>query len=51
MDAGGYRWYVYFDPAASTGVILVFNTNNDDGVGDPEMAALGPGRRSAALRR
>jgi CubicO group peptidase (beta-lactamase class C family) len=39
-DQAGYRAYVYFDPTASTGVILVFNTNNDDGAGDAEMAAL-----------
>jgi CubicO group peptidase (beta-lactamase class C family) len=49
-DQAGYRSYVYFDPAASTGVILVFNTNNDDGVGDPEMAALAR-EALAALRR
>jgi hypothetical protein len=35
-DQASYR----FDPAASTGVILVLNTTNDDGVGDAEMAAL-----------
>lgn len=39
-DQAGYRSYLYFDPAASTGVILVFNSNNDDGAGDAEMAAL-----------
>ena len=39
-DQAGYRSYVYFDPAASTGVILVFNTTNDGGAGDAEMAAL-----------
>ena len=49
-DQAGYRSYVYFDPAASTGVILVFNTSNDDGVGDPEMAALAR-EALAALRR
>jgi CubicO group peptidase (beta-lactamase class C family) len=49
-DQAGYRSYVYFDPAASTGVILVFNTNNDAGVGDPEMAALAR-EALAALRR
>jgi CubicO group peptidase (beta-lactamase class C family) len=49
-DQAGYRSYVYFDPAASTGVILVFNTNNDDGMGDPEMAALAR-EALAALRR
>ena len=49
-DQAGYRSYVYFDPAASTGVILVFNTNNDDGVGDPQMAALSR-EALGALRR
>jgi CubicO group peptidase (beta-lactamase class C family) len=49
-DQAGYRSYVYFDPAASTGVILVLNTNNDDGMGDPEMAALAR-EALAALRR
>ncbi len=49
-DQAGYRSYVYFDPAASTGVILVFNTTNDDGVGDPEMAALSR-EALTALRR
>ncbi|HEY7612268.1 MAG TPA: serine hydrolase domain-containing protein [Gemmatimonadales bacterium] len=39
-DQAGYRSYVYFDPGASTGVILVFNTTNDAGAGDREMAAL-----------
>jgi len=49
-DQAGYRSYVYFDPAASTGLVLVFNTNNDDGMGDPEMAALAR-EALAALRR
>ena len=49
-DQAGYRSYVYFDPAASTGVILVFNTTNDNGVGDPEMAALSR-EALTALRR
>lgn len=49
-DQAGYRSYVYFDPAASTGVVLVFNTNNDDGTGDAEMAALAREALSA-LRR
>jgi CubicO group peptidase (beta-lactamase class C family) len=49
-DQAGYRSYVYFDPAASTGVILVFNTSNDDGTGDAEMAALAREALSA-LRR
>ena len=39
-DQAGYRSYVYLDPAASSGIILVFNTTNDDGAGDREMAAL-----------
>jgi CubicO group peptidase (beta-lactamase class C family) len=49
-DQAGYRSYVYFDPAASTGIILVFNTSNDGGAGDPEMAALSR-EALAALRR
>jgi CubicO group peptidase (beta-lactamase class C family) len=49
-DQAGYRSYVYFDPAASTGAILVFNTTNDDGTGDAEMAALAR-EALAALRR
>jgi CubicO group peptidase (beta-lactamase class C family) len=49
-DQAGYRSYVYFDPVASTGIILVFNTTNDDGVGDSEMAALAR-EALAALRR
>jgi CubicO group peptidase (beta-lactamase class C family) len=49
-DQAGYRSYVYFDPAASSGVILVFNTTNDDGAGDPEMAALA-GKAVDALYR
>ena len=49
-DQAGYRSYLYFDPAASTGVILVFNTTNDDGAGDAEMAALAR-EALAALRR
>jgi CubicO group peptidase (beta-lactamase class C family) len=49
-DQAGYRSYLYFDPAASTGIILVFNTTNDAGAGDPEMAAL-PLEALAALRR
>jgi len=49
-DQAGYRSYVYFDPAASTGIILVFNTTNDDGAGDAEMAALAR-EALAALRR
>ena len=39
-DQAGYRSYVYIDPAAGTGIILVFNTNNEDGTGSREMAAL-----------
>jgi CubicO group peptidase (beta-lactamase class C family) len=49
-DQAGHGSYVYFDPAASTGVILAFNTNNDDGAGDTEMAALAQEALSA-LRR
>jgi CubicO group peptidase (beta-lactamase class C family) len=39
-DQAGYRSYLYIDPAASSGVILVFNTTNDDGAGDREMVEL-----------
>jgi CubicO group peptidase (beta-lactamase class C family) len=49
-DQAGYRSYLYFDPAASTGAILVFNTTNEDGAGDAEMAALAR-EALAALRR
>jgi CubicO group peptidase (beta-lactamase class C family) len=49
-DQAGYRSYVYFDPAASTGIILVFNTTNEDGAGGAEMAALAL-EALAALRR
>ncbi len=39
-DQAGYRSYVYLDPAAASGVILVFNTTNDGGAGAREMASL-----------
>jgi CubicO group peptidase (beta-lactamase class C family) len=39
-DQAGYRSYLYIDPAAASGVILVFNTSNDGGAGDRELAAL-----------
>ena len=39
-DQAGYRSYVYLDPAASSGIILVFNTTNDGGAWEREMAAL-----------
>jgi CubicO group peptidase (beta-lactamase class C family) len=40
-DQAGYRSYVYLDPAASSGIILVFNTTNDDGeVWDRELVQL-----------
>jgi CubicO group peptidase (beta-lactamase class C family) len=39
-DQAGYRSYVYLDPAASAGIILVFNTTNDGGVGEREMTEL-----------
>jgi CubicO group peptidase (beta-lactamase class C family) len=39
-DQAGYRSYLYVDPEAGSGVVLVFNTTNDGGAGDPEMAAL-----------
>jgi CubicO group peptidase (beta-lactamase class C family) len=49
-DQAGYRSYLYVDPASSSGIILVFNTTNDDGAGDAEMAALAR-EGIAALRR
>ncbi len=39
-DQAGYRSYVYFDPAAGSGIVLVFNTTNDDGAGAREMVDL-----------
>jgi CubicO group peptidase (beta-lactamase class C family) len=45
-DQAGYRSYLYIDPAASSGIVLVFNTTNDDEAGAREMAALA----DAALR-
>jgi CubicO group peptidase (beta-lactamase class C family) len=39
-DQAGYRSYLYIDPAAASGVILVFNTTNDGGAGQREMAEL-----------
>jgi CubicO group peptidase (beta-lactamase class C family) len=39
-DQAGYRSYIYLDPAASSGIILVFNTTNDGGAGEREMAEL-----------
>ena len=39
-DQAGYRSYIYFDPSAATGIILVFNTTNDGGAGEREMAEL-----------
>ncbi len=51
-DQAGYRSYVYLDPAASTGIILVFNTTNDGGGrATAEMAALArDGHRRARAR-
>jgi CubicO group peptidase (beta-lactamase class C family) len=46
-DQAGYRSYVYLDPAASSGIILVFNTTNDSRVEGPQMAALA--RRAIGL--
>ena len=39
-DQAGYRSYLYVDPAAASGLVFVFNTTNDTGTGDREMAAL-----------
>jgi hypothetical protein len=49
-DQAGYRSYVYSDPAASSGILLVFNTTNQDGGGDAELGALAR-EAIAALRR
>jgi CubicO group peptidase (beta-lactamase class C family) len=48
-DQAGYRSYLYVDPAAGNGVILIFNTTNDGGAGEREMAALAA-EAIAALR-
>jgi CubicO group peptidase (beta-lactamase class C family) len=48
-DQAGYRSYIYADPAAGIGIILVFNTTNDGGAGEREMAALAA-EAIAALR-
>ena len=48
-DQAGYRSYIYVDPASARGVIIVFNTNNEDGAGAAEMAALA--REAIALLR
>ena len=48
-DQAGYRSYIYVDPASASGVIIVFNTNNEDGAGAAEMAALA--REAIALLR
>jgi CubicO group peptidase (beta-lactamase class C family) len=39
-DQAGYRSYLYLEPAASSGIVLVFNTSNDGGAGEREMADL-----------
>jgi CubicO group peptidase (beta-lactamase class C family) len=39
-DQAGYRSYLYIDPVASSGIILVFNTTNDGGAGGREMVEL-----------
>jgi CubicO group peptidase (beta-lactamase class C family) len=39
-DQAGYRSYIYLDPAAASGVILVFNTTNGGTAGALEMVAL-----------
>lgn len=48
-DQAGYRSYIYVDPPSASGVIIVFNTNNEDGAGAAEMAALA--REAIALLR
>ena len=48
-DQAGYRSYIYVDPASASGVIIVFYTNNEDGAGAAEMAALA--REAIALLR
>ncbi len=39
-DQAGYRSSVYLDPAASSGIVLVFNTTNDSRVWGQQMATL-----------
>jgi CubicO group peptidase (beta-lactamase class C family) len=39
-DQAGYRSYIYLDPAASSGIILVFNTTKDGGAGERDMTEL-----------
>ncbi len=48
-DQAGYRSYVYIDPEAASGIVLVFNTTNDGGAGAREMSALAA-EAIAALR-
>jgi CubicO group peptidase (beta-lactamase class C family) len=48
-DQAGYRSYLYVDPASRNGIILAFNTTNDRGAGEREMAALAA-EAIAALR-
>jgi CubicO group peptidase (beta-lactamase class C family) len=39
-DQAGYRSYVYFDPVARSGIVLVFNTTNEDVPWDRLLAPL-----------
>jgi CubicO group peptidase (beta-lactamase class C family) len=48
-DQAGYRSYIYMEPAARSGIVLVFNTSNDTGAGEREMAELA--RAAIALLR
>ena len=48
-DQAGYRSYVYLDPAARSGIVLVFNTTNDDVAWDLLLAPLAQ-EAIAALR-
>ena len=48
-DQAGYRSYIYFDPAARSGIVLVFNTTNDDVAWNPLLAPLAQ-EAIAALR-
>jgi CubicO group peptidase (beta-lactamase class C family) len=39
-DQAGYRSYVYLDPGARSGIVLVFNTTNEDVAWDRLLTPL-----------